>query len=182
MAKDIAIAKIAKISKAQQYMLLSVLGASLFLGVGLSLTIHFIQQISFNAKVIAAEEESIANYSKVIKDTGVCKKPKGNTYSDEELKNCNPDSIEVTEIPGTLRYNILENVAANAALNSVPKEGDSSCVNPATGKNFTFKELNNNYKSATTVDDRQAAIALIKTCSALRIIPDTEKLKQFENN
>ena len=115
----------------------------------------------------------------MIKDTGVCKKPKGNTYSDDELKNCNPDSIEVTEIPGTLRYNILENVAANAALNSVPKEGDSSCVNPATGKNYTFKELNNNYKSATTVDDRQAAIALIKTCSALRIIPDT--LPSYKN-
>lgn len=179
MAKEIAIAKISKISKAQQNMLLSVLGASIFLGAGLSLTIHFIQQITFNIKVIANEEESIANYTKVIKETGVCKAPKGNVYSDSELAACNPDNIEISEIPGTLRYNILENLAANSALNSVPKEGDSSCINPSTDRNYTFKQLNDAYKSATTTENRQAAIQQIKTCSALRIIPDT--LPAFKN-
>ena len=58
--KEVAIGKRAKISQAQQNMLLSLLIASLFLGAGLSLTIHFIQQISYNIKVIAEEEKSIA--------------------------------------------------------------------------------------------------------------------------
>lgn len=179
MAKEIAISKISKISKAQQNMLLSVLGASVFLGAGLSLTIHFVQQISYNAKVIAAEEESIAAYSKVIQETGVCKAPKGSVYSDSELAACNPDNIEISEIPGTLRYDILENLAANKALNSVPKEGDSSCINPDTGKNYTYEQLNNAYKNATNTESRQLAIQRIKTCSALRIIPDT--LPAFKN-
>ena len=86
MAKDIAISKISKISKAQQNMLLSVLIASVFLGAGVSLTIRFVKQITFNAKVIAAEEESAATYAKAIKETGICKKPSGNIYSDDELK------------------------------------------------------------------------------------------------
>ena len=72
MAKEIAISKISKISKAQQNMLLSVLIASLFLGAGLSLTIHFIQQISYNIKVIAEEENSIATYTSAIQQTGIC--------------------------------------------------------------------------------------------------------------
>ena len=50
MAKEVAISKRIKISEAQQYMLLAVLGASVVLGVAISLTAHFIQQISFNAK------------------------------------------------------------------------------------------------------------------------------------
>ena len=179
MAKEIAISKISKISKAQQYMLLSVFGAALFLGAGLSLSIRFIKQISFNSKVIAAEEQSQVAYSKVIKDMGICKKPAGDVYSDEELKQCNPDNIEISQIPGTLRYNILENLAANEALNSVPKEGDSVCYNGTTGKNYTFQELNEAYKKATSTETRQAAIQNIKTCSALRIIPDA--LPAFRN-
>lgn len=179
MAKDIAISKISKISKAQQTMILSVLGASLVLGAGLSLTIRFIQQISYNIKVISEEEKSIASYSDIIKKTGVCRAPRGKDYSDDELKNCNPDNIEISEIPNTLRYNILENLAANEALNSVQKEGDSNCLDPNTGKNYTFKQLNEEYKNAKSVEDRQIAIKQIKTCSALRIIPDT--LPAFRN-
>lgn len=179
MAKDIAISKISKISKAQQTMILSVLGASLVLGAGLSLTIRFIQQISYNIKVISEEEKSIASYSDIIKKTGVCRAPGGKDYTDDELKKCNPDNIEISEIPNTLRYNILENLAANEALNSVQKEGDSSCLDPNTGKNYTFKQLNEEYKNAKSVEDRQIAIKQIKTCSALRIIPDT--LPAFRN-
>ena len=178
MAKEIAISKISKISKAQQNMLLSVLIASLFLGAGLSLTIHFIQQISYNIKVIAEEEKSIATYTSAIQQTGICKSPKGNTYSDDELRQCNPDNIEISEIKGTLRYNILENLAANKALNSVPKEGNSSCRD-SEGKNLTFKQLNDEYKKANTIESRQEAIQKIKTCSALRIIPDA--LPAFKN-
>ena len=66
MAKEIAIGKRAKISEAQQYMILSVLGASLVLGAAISLTVNFVHHIIFNAKVIAAEEASIVSYTDVI--------------------------------------------------------------------------------------------------------------------
>lgn len=172
MAKEVAIGKRAKISEAQQYMLLAVLGASAFLGVAISLTSHFIDQISFNVKVIMAEDESISNYSDLIKNTGVCKTPSGNVYSDEELKNCSPDAIEVSEISGTLRANILQQLAANEALDSVPRENSNSCINPNTSKNYTYKELNKLYSEARGASELQAATTLIRSCSALRVIPD----------
>ena len=179
MAKEVAISKRLKISEARQYMILSVLGASIFLGAAISLMSHFIQQISFNAKVIIAEDQSIVSYSNIIKSTGVCQSPKGNVYSDEELTKCDPDSIEVSQIPNTLRANILENLAANEALNSVQKEDDSSCLNLSTGKNYTYKELNKLYSDARGASELQDAAALIKSCSALRIIPDA--LPSFGN-
>lgn len=179
MAKEVAIGKRAKISEAQQYMLLAVLGASVVLGIAISLIIHFAQQISFNTKVIMAEDEAIASYSNIIKNTGICKKPSGSIYNNEELKKCDPDSIETSEIPGTLRADILENLAANEALNSVPKEASSSCVNPNTGKNYTYAELNKIYNDANGATELTAASQLIKSCSALRIIPDA--LPAFKN-
>ena len=59
MAKEIAIGKRAKISKAQQYIIMAVLGASIILGVSISLIINFIKQISFNAEIIIAEDQAI---------------------------------------------------------------------------------------------------------------------------
>lgn len=179
MAKEIAIGKRAKISEAQQYMLLSVLGAAIVLGVAIALVSHFIKQISFNVDVIAAEEQTMAAYSDIIKSTGVCKSPRGSIYSGSELEKCDPESIEISEIPDTLRANILEEVAANDALNSVPKEDDSSCINPETGKNFTYKELNKIYSDARGASELQTASSLIKACSALRVIPDA--LPAFKN-
>lgn len=179
MAKEIAISKRLKISEAQQYMLLAVLGASVILGVAISLTMHFVSQISFNSKVIAAEEQAIAAYSDVIKNTGVCKAPSGSVYSDSELEKCDPNSIEVAEVPGTLRSNILVNLAANEALNSVPKEDDANCTNPSTGKSYTYKELSKIYADARGASELQTASNLIKSCSALRVIPDA--LPSFKN-
>ena len=178
MAKEIAIGKRAKISEAQQYMLLSVLGAAVFLGAGVSLVSHFVQQIAFNAEIIAAEEQSIVAYSDAIKTIGVCESPKGSIYSDAELNKCDPDSIETSQVPGTLRANILENLATNSALNSVPKEGNSECVD-TEGKPYTYKELNQMYKDAIGADALRAAANRIKNCSALRIIPDA--LPAFQN-
>ena len=179
MAKEIAISKRLKISEAQKNMLVSVLVASIFLGIALSLISYFVRQISFNTKIIMAEEEAIANYSNVIKNTGACKAPKGSIYSSEELKNCNPDSVEVSEVPNTLRSGILEGLASNEALNSVPKEENSSCVNPETNKNYTYKELSKIYKDANGSEELNAASQLIKSCSALRVIPDA--LPAFRN-
>ena len=171
MAKEIAIGKRAKISEAQQYMMIAVFTAAVFLGVAISLTLHFIKKIAFNADVIAAEEASIAAYSNVIKTTGVCKSPSGSIYTEKELAQCDPDAIEVSEIPGTLRANILENLAANKALNSVPKEGDSACLNLTTNKQYTYTELNNIYNNAKGPTELSNASQLIKSCSALRVIP-----------
>lgn len=179
MAKEVAISKRLKISEAQKYMLISVLVASIFLGAAISLVSYFVRQISFNTKIIMAEEEAIANYSDVIKNTGACKAPKGSIYSSDELKNCNPDSVEVSEVPNTLRSNILEGLASDEALNSVPKEENSSCVNPSTNKNYTYKELSKIYKDANGSEELNAASQLIKSCSALRAIPDA--LPAFKN-
>ena len=179
MPKEIAIGKRAKISEAQQYMLFAVLGASIFLGIAVSLVSHFVKQISFNADVIIAEDQAIDAYSDLIKSVGICKKPAKKAYTPSELSSCNPNTIKLSEIPGTLRANILENLAANNALNSVPKDSSSSCINPQTDKNYTYKELNSIYNDAKTEKDQIAASQLIKTCSALRVIPDA--LPAFKN-
>jgi len=172
MAKEVAIAKRAKISQAQQYVLLAVVGAALFLGAAIALIMYFVQQISFNAKVIAEEDAAIKSYSSAISSIGVCKRPSGDVYTMEELNKCNPNTIDITAIQGSLRANILEQMAANAALNSVPKEDDSACLNPDTGKNYTYQEMTEIYNNATTNEQLIAASGLIQSCSALRIIPD----------
>lgn len=180
MAKEIAIGKRAKISQAQQNMLLAVLGASVVLGAAISLILHFIQQISFNTEVIMSEEEAIAKYSDVIKNAGVCEAPKGNVYSREELDRCDPDNIAVSQIPDTLRYNILNNVAANQGLNAVPRGTGSDCINPDTDKNYTYKDFELMRKSANNDSAKLAKInQLTELCSALRVIPDA--LPAFEN-
>lgn len=179
MAKEVAVGKRAKISQAQQYMLLSVIGASVFLGVAISLVLYFVKVISFNANVIAEQEKSIVSYSNAIRDIGICTRPKGTIYSDKELKDCNPSNIDVSSISGTLRANILENIAANQALNSVPNEGNSECVNPINGKNYTYAEMMNMYNTAENNEALIIASSLIRNCSALRIIPDA--LPAFRN-
>lgn len=179
MAKEAAIGKRLKISKAQQNIILAVLIASLFLGAGISLTVHFVKQFSFNVDVIAAQEQSIVSYSNVIETVGICEKPKGSIYTTDELKKCDPDSIDVSNLPGTLRANILTNLAANKALSSVPKATDSGCLNPETNKNYTYKELNEIYDRAVNSEELIAASKLIKSCSALRVIPDA--LPAFKN-
>ena len=179
MAKEVAHAKIAKISQAQQNMILAVLGASVVLGVAICLNKHFIEQIAYNSNVIAEEEKSIASYSDVIKKVGVCPSPKGSIYSNDELKKCNPATVDTSEVPGSLRYDILENIAANDALSSVPHLDNTSCINPSTSKGYTFKELNDAYNRADSAYDRQVAFRKIKTCSALRVVPDA--LPAFKN-
>ena len=178
MAKEVAIGKRAKISKAQQNMMLIVIGASIVLGVAVSLTVRFIRQIAFNSNVIAAEEESVALYSKTIEAIGICESQKGDIYSEEELKKCDPDSIDLSSIKGSLRANIIEGLAANKALNSVPKEASSACIDPSTGKNYTYDELKKIYDKASG-DSLPAASQLMKSCSALRVIPDA--LPAFKN-
>ncbi len=169
----------AKISQAQKVILMSVSGAAIFLGVAISIVMHFVGQISFNANVISEEDKAIVSYSNAIKQIGICTKPAGEVYTDEELQKCTPDSITVSRIPGTLRANIIDNMSANEALNSVPKESSSDCINPATNKNYTYLELEELYDSAETSEALVGASRLIRSCSALRIIPDA--LPAFKN-
>ena len=170
MAKEIAIGKRATISQAEQYILLAILGAAMFLGVAISLVVHFSDKISYNSNVIAEEEKAIAAYSSAIANIGVCPKPKDKNgiYTDAELKSCNPDDVDVSSVPGTLRANILENMAANSALNSVPNENNK----PECISDETYKELNAMYNEAKTKEELTKATNLIQSCSALRIIPD----------
>lgn len=170
-----ALAKVDRIAEARQYSLIAVFGASIFFGVGIAMVVHFVNQISFNATVLAEENETIVTLSDTIKNIGVCTAPKGKTYTDEELRKCSPNDLDASSVPGTLRSNILQNMAANAALNSVPKQDLSYCVNASTNKNYTYGELNDFYTEAVESGDSQAIAAtteLIQICSALRVIPD----------
>ena len=179
MAKEVAIGKRLKISKAQRY---TVLGAGIFMGTAFSLITHFTEQISFNSKVASEEDQAIKAYSNAIKNIGVCKSPAGETYTSEELKKCNPNSISVSSVPNSLRSNVLVNMANNSALGSVPKDNMSSCTNAKTGKAYTYSELEEIYNKASNSDDDNDLIAaseLIQSCSSLRIIPDA--LPAFKN-
>lgn len=176
--------KRAKISEAQKYMLLCVLGASLIFGATLAGLVHFVREIAFNSQILAREDQAIVNYSNAIRSTGICTKPKGNTYTDEELDKCNPSSIDVSQIPNTLRSNVLTNLASNQALNSVPKESSSTCINRSgqTIHNYTYEELMDNYDRAVDSGNEQRiseATTLMKSCSALRVIPDA--LPSYKN-
>ncbi len=171
--KNSAISKRLKLSQAQQYLLLAVLVATVIVGTTIALSMNFIEKISFNVEVISEKDQAIVEYSTGIKTIGVCKKPKGDVYTEEELTSCKPDDIDVETIPGTLRYNIIKNLAADFSLNSVSKEGvDVRCINPDTNKNYTIKELNKLYTDAEDEASRSDASDLIKVCSALRTIPD----------
>ena len=54
MAKEIAISKRLKISEAQKYMLISVLVASIFLGIAISLVPYLVRPNSYNTTTIIA--------------------------------------------------------------------------------------------------------------------------------
>ena len=175
MAKEVATGKRAIISKSQQYTLLAVLGASVIIGATFSFVLHFIDKISFNSRVIAEEDKSITSYSNAIRDIGVCPKPKGSVYTDSELKSCKPATVSVSSIAGSLRANVLNNMANNSALSSVPNEKTSGCVNWLTGKNYTYSELEELYNDALEKNDTEDAITasnLMRSCSAsfLKII------------
>ena len=177
--KEVALLKRAKISKAQQNMLLAVFGTGLVLGAAIAVVIHCAKLIGFNARVIMAKDEAIVAYSKTIENAGVCQRPKGSTYSLEELKKCDPNTTSVSDVPGTLRANILQTLASDESLGRVPNKGDSECVNPETNETYTYKELNDNYNNAKTEKEIKEATELIKSCSALRLVPDA--LPSHEN-
>ncbi len=170
MAKEIAIGKRLKISKAQQNTLLAVLGASIVLGVGIVLVIWAFRHISFNMKVISAKDEAIADYSSVIMVTGTCPSPSNKkVYSDTELDNCNPNDTEVGS--NTLRYKLLVDMAKNNDLESVARDSVSACYDDNNEK-MKYDYIYEQYSKSKTDDERDYWLSTLNICSALRVIPD----------
>lgn len=172
MAKEAAISKRLKIDEAQRTMLVGVFIASLMLGAAIVLIVYFARYIAFNAKVIGAKNDAIAAYSGAIESSGACKKPKGKIYTEEELKQCSPNDIDVDEVAGTLRYNVLNKMAANLDLESVARDSLSVCKNEETGNKYTYAELNELYDNAGNDEERSYYLGMLKLCTALRVVPD----------
>lgn len=164
-----AVSKRSKISKTQQQTMFIVLIASIIVGVSAVLGIYFFKTIKFNSKVIEAKDEAISDYEKTIKNVGLCRDTdRDGKYSDEELSKCDPDSIDSSTMSGTLRYNIMVDMAKNVDLESVARESDSACFSD-DGKKIDFQKL---YDDAETDSERSRYISMLKACSALRVIPD----------
>lgn len=164
-----AFSKRLKISKTQQQTLLITIITAVILGVCLVLGIYFVKYIKFNGKVIAAKDEAIADYEKTIKNVGLCRDTNNDgKFSEDELKKCNPDALDSALLPGTLRYNVMVNMANNKDLESVARESLSDCYD-ASGEKIDWQK-----KFDETENDEEQAkyLAMLKMCSSLRVIPD----------
>jgi Tfp pilus assembly protein PilO len=171
---EAAVGKRIKISKIQQQQMLAVLGASLTFGVSLVFSIFFIKYIIFNSKVIEEKDKAISNYYTAITNTGVCKPNSTGKYSEADLKKCDPTAISVTDIPGTLRYNVLIGMTENNNLESIARESQNVCYDN-NGRKVDFTE---SYLNAKTDEERELQLYNIKLCSSLRVIPDALPSKQ----
>ncbi len=172
MPKNLAIGKRLKIDKAQRTMLGVVAGAALILGVSLVFGVYFLRYIRFNGTVISEKDKAITGYSNAIKVIGVCKAPRGKVYNTSELNSCNPNETDVNDVPNTLRYNVIVNLAQNKDLETVARNGLSICYNSSTGEKLSYDRLYERYRNATTDEMRAYYLEMIGMCSALRVIPD----------
>lgn len=161
--------KRAKISKAQQLTILEVLGASLILGTCLVLANFIIKYIEFNTRVITEKGEVIAAYDQTIRNIGVCADTdKSGSLSDRELENCQPNVVELSDVVGSLRYKVYEEMAQNEDLESVARKRNAACYDE-DGNRYDFNAL---YKMATDDKERQQLLQATKICSSLRVISD----------
>ena len=163
-----AVGKRIKISKIQQHMLLAALGTSLIFGVSLVFSIFFVKYIIFNTKVIDEKDSSISKYYTAITNAGVCKKTANGKYSDKDLEKCTPTDLDATDMPGTLRYNILVGATNDNNLESVARDSQRVCYDD-NGQKLDFIE---SYEAAVTDEERAAELYKIRMCSSLRVIPD----------
>ena len=166
---EAAVGKRIKISKIKQQMMLAVLGASLIFGVSVVFCIFFVKYIIFNTTVINEKDKAISNYYVAIKNAGVCQpKDKSGKFSDKDLEQCDPNDIDVTSIPDTLRYNVLIGMTENNNLESVARESQQVCYDSEGKKRDFSKE----YLNAKTDSERTEKMNMLKMCSSLRVIPD----------
>lgn len=158
-----------KISKAQQLTMLEVLGASLVLGTCLVLVNFIGKYIEFNTRIIAAKNEAIEDYDQTLRNIGICPDTdRDGRLSPREIADCDPNSVKTSQVPGSLRYNVMEVMAQNADLESVARKRNENCYD-ADGKRIDFNAL---YNSATTEAERQQLLQATKICSSLRVISD----------
>lgn len=164
-----AVSKRIKISKTQQETLLIVLITAVVLGVCGVLIVYFAKYINFNSKVIEAKDDAIADYEKTISNVGLCKDTDHDgKFSDEEIRKCNPDSLDSISLPGSLRYNVMVNMANNSDLESVARDSQKDCYD-ASGSKIDWQEK---FDEADSEEDRSKYLSMLKMCSALRVIPD----------
>lgn len=164
-----AVEKRVKISKTQQQTLLIALIAAVVVGVCIVLAVYFGKYIGFNKRVIAAKDSAIADYEATISNVGLCTdKNRDGKFSEDELKKCNPDDLDSTSLTGTLRYNVMVDMANNTDLESVARDSQRDCYD-ASGKRIDWQA-----KFDETEDDEEQAkyLSMLKMCSALRVIPD----------
>lgn len=171
-----------KINKAQRSAFAIVAATSVVLGFGVVLSIQFLKYIEFNKKAIIEMDKSISTYSRSIKNSGACKAPKNKDgiYTVEELKKCNPTEIDVEDVEGTLRSNVLSKMSQNVNLESVSKRALSICYN-ADGEKYAFSDLYEKYKTEEDEGKKNDWLETIILCSSLRAIPDALPTVANEN-
>lgn len=158
-----------KISKTQQQTLLIALITAVVVGICIVLAVYFGKYIGFNKKVIAAKDSAIEDYETTIKNVGLCMdKNRDGKLSEDELKKCNPDDLDSADLTGTLRYNVMVNMANNTDLESVARDSQKDCYDEK-GEKIDWQ-----MKFDETEDDEEQAkyFSMLKMCSALRVVPD----------
>lgn len=170
MAKEgPATGKRERISKAQQYTILEVLGASLVLGACVVLSIFLIKYIDFNTLIITEKNEAISEYDQTLRNVGICVDSDNNgRLNDGELESCDPNATSLADVEGSLRYNVLVTMAENDYLESVARQRTENCYDDL-GNRIDFDEL---YEESTNELDKQRYLQSAKICSALRVVPD----------
>lgn len=169
MANKPADTKRQKISKAQQLTMLEVLGASLVLGTCLVLMNFIGKYIEFNTRIIAAKNEAIEDYDQTLRNIGICPDTDRDGHlSTREIANCNPNAVTTSQVPGSLRYNVLDVMAQNTDLESVARKRNENCYDEE-GQRIDF---NSAYNNATDETQRQQLLQAMKICSSLRVISD----------
>lgn len=165
-----SLSKRLRISRAQQMTMIEVAVASLIVGACAMLIIFLAKYIGLNTNVITEQGKSVDNYSTTLANIGVCVDSNNDgKISGDELTNCNPNNITLDKIPNTLQSNIMTKIAYDPALMSVPRGNLNAACLDANGKQIDFLKK---YQEASSDSDKEKALELIKTCSALRVIPD----------
>lgn len=171
MAEQPAKEKRHYISKAQRMTLLEVLITSVILGACIVISNFLIKYINFNTKIITEKDAAIADYNSTIIHVGVCKDSNSDgKLTDKELSDCDPDSVSLSDVPRSLRYNVYELMAKNTDLESVARRRQVGGVcYDDDGKEINFTAR---YNQAKTEEERTQALQGMRECSSLRVISD----------
>lgn len=169
--KEVAVRKRAKIDQARKQILALCIGTSIFFGLSV-VSMHYLRlNTKYTRKLITAKEDAARGYSEAIKDVGICRPPrnaKTGYYEKAEIEACDPSKLTAAELPNTLRYNILNDIANNKDLESVARESLSLCYDDS-GKKIDYEQ-----KRAAAKNEREenTYADLTKKCSSIRVVSD----------